>query len=132
MKATNPETKKLLPWFKEMAALVGLDTAGVTVSLSTRNKMPYMMGGRIFLPTGLSKYTLALSFVHELQHARDLFDGIDLPREEMEVRARLTEARFKKLLPSGKGESFHEVQREKAAFDEEVRILVEAQARRAS
>jgi hypothetical protein len=92
MKAINPAARKVTA---VLEALAHVSTEGVTVAVLV-NRVPECWGnGRINLPACLFDPDmgdqLKRTWRHELQHARDLLDGIDLPVEEMEIRARKAE-----------------------------------------
>ena len=99
MTPTTPAARSLMPLFEALAQAAGLPTGSkVRVSVSLRNKMPYMRAGVIYMPgelvpwlklLGRSVVIFAHTFLHELKHAADYHDGTaaDLSREEMEARA---------------------------------------------
>jgi len=97
---TTPIAKRLRPLFVALAATVGLDTAGVKVSVSARHRFPHQMGGVVMLPVFDDDFyrdpVFARVFVHELQHACDILDGTAdaLSRDEMEARANTTAHRL--------------------------------------
>jgi hypothetical protein len=93
-KPINSNARPVMPRLENLARV---STVGVGVKVL---KGPYACPqcdglGRVTLPAWLfeagNEDLLARSWRHELQHARDVLDGIDLPREEMEVRARRAE-----------------------------------------
>ncbi len=80
-----------------LVSLAHVSTVGVTVSIvRSAYAVPCCFGNaRVCLPRCLldndMQAQLRRTWRHELQHARDLLDGIDLPLEEMEQRARSAE-----------------------------------------
>lgn len=79
----------------KLQLLAHVSTEGVQVAV-LKNRVPEAYAnGRVNLPACLfdddMEDRLGRTWRHELQHARDLLDGIDLPREEMERRARRAE-----------------------------------------
>ena len=92
MKAINQEARKYL---HKLLVLANVSTNGVTVAVLKRRVPEAYANGRVNLPACLfdedMKDQLGRTWRHELQHARDLLDGVDLPVEEMERRARSAE-----------------------------------------
>lgn len=90
MKCLNPLARKHRDLLQSLAHV---STDGVSVAFLKRCVPEAFANGRINLPTCcLDKdmaEILAKTWRHELQHARDCLDGIDLPVEQMEQRARL-------------------------------------------
>jgi len=72
------------------------DHQGIKVRMPKRQVFPETVGGVVYLPHGLDRQQLIKSFLHELQHALDYKEGLDLEltREEMEIRARRAEKRY--------------------------------------
>lgn len=102
MRATTPQARALLPLFEAVAVAAGLATKNpIRVSVSTRNAVPEMRAGTIYLPAVLVPMLqdeseapcFVRTFVHELRHAVDFFDpaSADWSREEWERRARAAE-----------------------------------------
>jgi hypothetical protein len=96
MQATTKLAKLLKPALEQVAQRAGISTRGVKLSISTRHEMPCCVFNRIMIPACLADPDedfglIARTFLHELQHARDILDGVDLPREDMERRARRAE-----------------------------------------
>lgn len=81
----------------KLERLAHVSTDGVSVAvLRGKYQVPEAFAnGRVNLPVCLfdddMEEQLGRTWRHELQHARDCLDGIDLPLEEMECRARLAE-----------------------------------------
>ena len=94
MKLINPLARRLAV---KLAGLSHVSTDGVSLAILVgRYAVPECFGnGRVNLPVCLfdadMEDQLGRTWRHELQHARDVLDGIDLPREEMEIRARKAE-----------------------------------------
>lgn len=103
MRATTPLARLLMPLFQALAGAAGLGSRKpVNVSVSTRNKVPEMRAGTVYLPAelvpmldeeGRGPIIFAQTFIHELRHALDFFDPAsgDWTRDEWEVRARAAE-----------------------------------------
>ena len=99
MQATTKLAKRLKPALEQLAQRAGISTRGVKLSISTRHEFPDCVYNRIRIPACLadpdeSFSLIGRTFLHELQHARDVLDEVDLPREEMEQRARQAEHLF--------------------------------------
>jgi hypothetical protein len=94
MKALNPAARAVAILLQQIAHV---STDGVRVKvLQGRFVRPTCDGtGMVELPAclfdGDMQAILRRTWRHELQHARDLLDGIDLPLEQMEARARQAE-----------------------------------------
>jgi len=94
MKPINPLARQHTA---HLQGLAHVSTDGVRVAIMrSRWAVPECWGnGRVNLPVCLfdddCPELLKSVWRHELQHARDLLDGVDLPREEMELRARRAE-----------------------------------------
>lgn len=94
MKALNPLARAYRP---TLLALAHVSVEGVSVTiLRGRYVCPTCTAaGKVTLPVCLFEPDMAdqlrRTWHHELQHARDCLDGIDLPLEEMERRARRAE-----------------------------------------
>lgn len=78
--------------FEDLACRIGLSTNGVVIVI-LRGRAPHTVANKIVLPHMAGDWMNA-TFVHELQHARDFLDGIDMGYEEQERRARLAEVRL--------------------------------------
>jgi hypothetical protein len=92
MRAINKLAKANLGLLESLAHV---STEKVSVAF-LKNRVPEMVGmGRVNLPTCLLDSDmidqLGRTWRHELQHARDVLDGVDLPLEQMEKRARMAE-----------------------------------------
>lgn len=99
MRATTPLARRLMPLFNALAGAAGLGTRKpVNISVSTRNKVPEMRAGTVYLPAALvpmleeegrGPIIVAQTFIHELRHALDYFDPVsgDWTRDEWEARA---------------------------------------------
>lgn len=79
----------------QLQQLAHVSTDGVSVAVLKNHVPECWANGRVNLPACLfdpdMDDQLGRTWRHELQHARDLLDGIDLPRDEMERRARIAE-----------------------------------------
>lgn len=88
MKAINQAARQVIHLLEQLAHC---RTNGVTVAVLKRRVPECFADGRINLPACLfdddMKDQLGRTWRHELQHARDVLDGVDLSREEMELRA---------------------------------------------
>jgi hypothetical protein len=103
MKATTAQARALMPLFEAVAAAAGLTTKNpIRVSVSTRNALPQMRAGTIYLPSVMvsmlheadrGPIIFVRTFIHELQHAVDFFDERSLAwtRDEHEAHARAAE-----------------------------------------
>lgn len=99
MRATTKAAKRLQAALQEVADAAGMSTAGVNLSVSDRHEFPCYVNRTIMIPTCLADpdedfSVVARTFLHELQHAIDVKNDVDLPREEMERRARRAEHRY--------------------------------------
>ena len=96
MKAINQKARRHK---EELERLAHVSTVGVSIAVLTTRPPEAFGNGRVNLPACLfdddMQDQLGRSWRHELQHARDVLDGIDLPLDAMEARAR--KAEWKKL-----------------------------------
>lgn len=95
MRGTTKTAKHLLPFFEAVALAAGMKTDHVKLSVSVNNRYPEAQFHTVRLPDLSDEPDLYVrSFLHELQHVRDVLDGVnlDLSGEEMEVRARKAES----------------------------------------
>lgn len=92
MKATTLQARTLLPYFEKLARRANINTRGVKLSISSRHREPYQVGGTVYLPI-LPSDLYPKSFLHELQHARDYLDGLtfELSLDQLELRAQRAE-----------------------------------------
>lgn len=92
MKAINPAAKRRIGILMQLAHV---KTDGVQVAVLKLRVPECFANGRVNLPECLfdadMRDQLGRTWRHELQHARDVLDGIDLPTDEMERRARAAE-----------------------------------------
>lgn len=83
--------QQMRSWLNVLAGFAAVNTKGVTVRLT--RKPPYMIAGVIYLThpevLGYEWDLVGSSFLHELSHARDYVDELDLDmtREQAERRA---------------------------------------------
>jgi len=94
MKAMTKTAQRLLPFFKALALRAGVHTDKVRVSVSKRHALPYACWDTIRLPDLEDDPRLYVkTFLHELQHVRDILSGEGgvLSRDEMEARAQIAE-----------------------------------------
>jgi hypothetical protein len=103
VRPTTPQARALMPLFKALAGASGLGTRrSVNISVSTRNRVPEMRAGTVYLPSelvpmldeeGRGPIIFAHTFLHELQHAIDFSNEAtaDWTREDHEVHARAAE-----------------------------------------
>jgi len=101
MRATTKKAKWLQAALQEVADAAGMSTAGFNLSVSVRHEMPCCVYRTIMIPTCLAAPDedfglVARTFLHELQHALDIKNDLDLEltREELEIRARRAEQRY--------------------------------------
>lgn len=99
MRPTTQLAKKLRSALEKVAQTAGISTHGLKLSISSQHTEPYCVGNTIRLPGWMAEEgedfgMLARSFLHELQHASDVRSGVDLPREQMELRARKAERSY--------------------------------------
>ena len=93
MEILPEELAWVAPHLEAIAGIAIVSTEGVVVQF-TPEYAPRCHKGRVQLPLrflGVPN-TLVNAFLHELQHARDVLDGLELSEDEMEQRARILEA----------------------------------------
>jgi hypothetical protein len=92
MQCLNPRARQVRDW---LVAHAHVSTHGVRVAILKRCHPECFGDGRVNLPDFFDDPTMTDCLIrcwkHELQHARDCLDGIDLPQQEMEKRARKAE-----------------------------------------
>jgi len=93
MTGTTRLARLHLPFFEALARTARIGTGRVRLSISPRHVAPEARYETIRMPDLSSDPVIyARSFLHELQHVRDVLDGVGhWTREEMELRARHAE-----------------------------------------